>query len=362
MDYQPLRYIPEEQPLTEFRPVLIPRDLHPEPKPPLRPRRSFWRAISWPRVFLFLVLPAFLIAFGLSYAFGSPEGFPVGETLVVREGETLSGVTAELSERGALRMETLFKAAFVVFGGSKGLKAGDYYLLTAQGPVELAWRLTHADYRLQDVRVTIPEGLNVSEVAALIARQGAFARFDPAEFRRIAASKEGYLFPDTYHFLPNATAQDVMDAMTANFDRRIESVMAQLTVFGRDLDQVVKMASIIEEEARTEESRRTIAGILWKRLDMGMPLQVDAAFQKVNGKTRSEELTLDDLATQSPFNTYAVKGLPPTAIANPGLAAISATVRPIKTPYLFYLSDDDGNMHYAVTNEGHEQNKDKYLR
>lgn len=362
MDYQPLRYIPEEQPMTEFRPVLIPRDLHPDPEPPLRPRRSFWRVISWPRVFLFLVLPSFLLAFGISYAFGAPKGFPGGSTLVVEEGETLSGISAELSRIGAVRFDALFKAAFVAFGGTKGLKAGDYYLHSAQGPIELAWRLTHARYDLMDVRVTIPEGLNVSEIAALVAKQGSFARFDPAEFRKLATAKEGYLFPDTYHFLPNATAKDVLDAMLANFDRRLEPVMERLAAFGRGVDDVVRMASIIEEEARTEETRRTIAGILWKRLDVGMPLQVDAAFALVNGKTKSEELTLEDLATPSPYNTYVNKGLPPTPIANPGIAAILATVEPIKTPYYFYLSDDNGNMHYAITNEGHEANKDRYLR
>jgi UPF0755 protein len=121
------------------------------------------------------------------------------------------------------------------------------------------------------------------------------------------------------------------------------------------------MASIIEEEARTEETRRTIAGILWKRLDNGWPLQVDAAFAFVNGKKKSSELTVEDLAIKSPYNTYANKGLPPTPISNPGLDAISATIRPIATKYYFYLSDDDGNMHYAVTNAEHEANKAKYL-
>ena len=122
------------------------------------------------------------------------------------------------------------------------------------------------------------------------------------------------------------------------------------------------MASLIEEEARTEETRRIIAGILWKRLDKGMLLQVDSAFAFVNGEKDSKDLSLDDLKIESPYNTYLHKGLTPTPISNPGLDAIKATVEPIATKYYFYLSDDDGNMHYAVTHDEHVANKFIYLR
>ena len=117
----------------------------------------------------------------------------------------------------------------------------------------------------------------------------------------------------------------------------------------------------MEEEGRTTDVRRTIAGILWKRLDMGMPLQVDAAFLYINGKT-TFQLATSDLTVASPYNTYLNKGLPPTPITNPGLDAISATVTPIKTPYLYYLTDKNGVMHYAATYDGHLANKEKYLK
>jgi UPF0755 protein len=132
-------------------------------------------------------------------------------------------------------------------------------------------------------------------------------------------------------------------------------------VFGRPIKDIIKMASIVEEEARTEETRETIAGILWKRLDEGMPLQVDSAFAFVNGKKDSRYISTEDLAIDSPYNTYVHKGLPPTAISNPGLDSIKATVHPIKTKYYFYLSDDQGNMHYGATLDQHIENKQKYL-
>ena len=146
-----------------------------------------------------------------------------------------------------------------------------------------------------------------------------------------------------------------------NFNVKIKSIDDAIRAFKKPLKDIVIMASILEAEARTTETRRIIAGILWKRLDIGMPLQVDAAFQYIDGKT-TFQLATSDLETDSPYNTYTRKGLPPTPITNPGLDAILATITPIKTPYLYYLTDKDGKMHYAVTHEGHLANKEKYLQ
>ena len=121
------------------------------------------------------------------------------------------------------------------------------------------------------------------------------------------------------------------------------------------------MASILENEARLYESRQIVAGILWKRISLKIALQVDAAFKYINGKT-TEDLTLDDLKINSPYNTYNRLGLPPTPISNPGLLAIKAAVNPIKTQYLYFLSDKSGNMNYAITLEEHAENKWKYLK
>jgi UPF0755 protein len=120
------------------------------------------------------------------------------------------------------------------------------------------------------------------------------------------------------------------------------------------------MASIIEKEARTMEARQIIAGILWKRISIGMPLQVDVSFKYINGKV-TEDLTLADLKIDSPYNSYLYKGLPPTPIANPGLDSIKATIKPIKTDYLYFLSDKNGGMHYAKDYAEHLHNKELYL-
>jgi UPF0755 protein len=261
-----------------------------------------------------------------------------------------------------IRSQFVFKSFFVLFGGAKGLKAGDYYLDTPQNAVALAWRVTHSDYSLKNIKITIPEGWASSEIADHIAKEKRLAYFNKKEFLKISEKYEGYLFPDTYLFLPNVTAQNVVDAMLANYQKRIELLAPEIAAFKRPIKDVITMASIIEEEARTEESRRIIAGILWKRFDEKVLLQVDASFAFVNGKKASADLTLDDLKIDSPYNTYVYKGLPPGPISNPGLGSISATVRPIPTKYYFYLTDNDGNMRYGITHDEHVENKFKYLK
>jgi len=108
-------------------------------------------------------------------------------------------------------------------------------------------------------------------------------------------------------------------------------------IMGHTLEEIIIMASLIEGEAHTQEDREIISGILWKRLKLGLPLQVDASFAYVNGKT-TKELTTDDLKIDSPFNTYLYKGLPPTPISNPGLESIKAAIHPLATPYLYFLN------------------------
>jgi UPF0755 protein len=121
------------------------------------------------------------------------------------------------------------------------------------------------------------------------------------------------------------------------------------------------MASIIEKEAKGEEDRYFISGILWKRISKGIPLQVDAPFLYILGK-ESSELTRADLAINSPFNTYKNKGLTPSPIGNPGLESIKAAIKPKDSPYLYYLHDSDGNIHYAKTYTEHLKNINKYLK
>lgn len=129
---------------------------------------------------------------------------------------------------------------------------------------------------------------------------------------------------------------------------------------GHSLDEILTMASILEKEANKTADRKKIAGVLWHRIDIGMPLQTDATFPYYLGRN-TFEVTRTDLQTDHPYNTYTNKGLPPGPIGNPGLDSILAAAQPTKSNYIFFLSDRQGNFHYSVTYEGHLANKRRYL-
>ena len=148
--------------------------------------------------------------------------------------------------------------------------------------------------------------------------------------------------------------------MEDNFEAKINSLSAFATTT-RSKEDIIIMASILENETRTPEDRRIVSGILWKRLKLGMPLQVDASFVYVNGKN-TYELTANDLKIDSPYNTYKYQGLPPGPIGNPGLDSILAALNPTTTKYLYFLSSLDGKMYYAQTFEQHKKNRELYLK
>lgn len=173
---------------------------------------------------------------------------------------------------------------------------------------------------------------------------------------------EGYLFPDTYQFFGDATVPEVVSIVLKNFEKRLteEGIFNDIAVQKRSVHEVLTVASLLEREAVTFEDKRIVAGIIAERISRNMPLQIDASLMYVTGRG-SHLLTQDDLALDSPYNTYKFKGLPPGPIANPGIDSMKAALSPQKTPYLYYLSGSDGVIHYAKTFEEHKKNRQKYF-
>ncbi len=288
-----------------------------------------------------------------------PDDFPVGTPVEVSEGASLREIAASLENSRVVRSAFWLKNFVILLGGERNAQAGEYLFQKSAGVFSVAWTLARGRFGFDLLRVTIPEGTATGEIAALFSQR--FPKFSGEAFARAADRAEGYLFPDTYFFPSNVTAPEVVSAMRKNFEEKYALVAEGARAFGKSKSEVVIMASLLEEEARTTESRRIIAGILWKRLDLGMPLQVDAVFPFILGKN-TYQLSREDLAYDSPYNTYRYRGLPPGPITNPGLDALRTAVTPIVTPYLYYLSDHAGDMHYAQTFEEHVKNKERYLR
>lgn len=301
---------------------------------------------------------AFLLFSLYALIFTPPQHFPKGHIVAVDRGMTLEGVAQHFEKSGVVRSPLIFRSAVILLGGERRTHAGDYFFEEPAGVLSVAYRVAQGDFRLTPVVVRIPEGASAREIAAIL--EDSLDTFDTGLFLAYAAADEGYLFPDTYHFLPNATESEVYQALKDNFYRRTQEVKEEIARFGRPFDDVITMASIIELEGDDLETKRKIASVLWNRIGIGMALQVDASFVYILGKGTAQ-LSLEDLETDSPYNTYTHAGLPPGPISNPSLESILAAVTPIETDYLYYLADESGVTHFSKTFDEHTRKKARYL-
>jgi UPF0755 protein len=287
-----------------------------------------------------------------------PRDFPQHARLTIEEGATLGVVSDSLAQFHIIDSPLWFKLFVTIRSGERSIRAGEYLFDTKLDMLGVIKKLTHGDYGFALVKVTIPEGFSIRQIADVLAHK--LESFSTEKFVQLAREKEGYLFPETYTFATNADPQTVVNKMTQIFEQKIEPLKNEIASSKHSLKEITTMASLLEEEAKTPESRRIVSGILWNRIAISMPLQVDAAFLYINGKT-TYELTKQDLAINSPYNTYRNKGLPPTPISNPGFDSLDAAVHPTQSPYLYYLSERDGTMHYAKTYAEHLRNKARYI-
>lgn len=304
-------------------------------------------------------LLALALVGGYLFLFAAPSDFVPGTTVQIERGMSAPQISVVLGDSRIIAHPVLFRALLRITGESGNVQTGLYMFDNPQNLFSVMYRLVAGVYGISPARITFIEGVTLREAAALVA--SALPGISADDFLAITKGQEGYLFPDTYFFQPGIDAASVATSMRSNFDVKIESLASDITRSGRSLSDLVTMASIIEKEARTSEDMRTVSGILWNRIALSMPLQVDAVFGYIfNRNTYSPSPT--DLRVDSPYNTYTHVGLPPGPINNPGLEALTAAINPAKTEYLYYLTGNDGLMHYATTYAGHQSNLRKYLR
>lgn len=312
------------------------------------------RKISWSLV---LFVP-FIGIYLWSIAISPPEKFLRDTYIEIPKG-TLADTAIFLKEHSIIRSKTLFLFVVQRAGKEKGVQSGKYYFENPVDVFEIAKRVMSAEYGIKQKKITFPEGITTKEMAIILSKE--LPNFDDDTFQFLTKEKEGYLFPDTYFFHVNATSSEIISKMEETFLLRTVDLKQEAQEMERNWEKVVIIASLLEEEAATKADRKLVSGIIWKRLEMNMPLQIDATLGYVTGKG-SLELTINDLRSDSPYNTYTHKGLPPTPISNPGTDALTAALYQTASPYLYYLSDKNGTIHYAKTFEEHKLNKARYLR
>jgi UPF0755 protein len=226
------------------------------------------------------------------------------------------------------------------------LQNGVYKIGKGMNTAKIA-ELIHSG-KVQEYIVTIPEGWRVTQIDDLLTKKGIIKK---GEFAKVASTKEGYLFPDTYRLPVDGSAQSIMNIMLANFQKKTSDSKIDL--------RTITVASIVEREARADVDRPKIAGVYLNRLRIGMKLDSDPTIQY--GKGDWSSITKADYKNfQSPYNTYLHNGLPPTPICNPGFESIRAVLNPEKHDYLFFFSTKDGQTIYSKTYDEHLKNLQKY--
>ena len=315
---------------------------------------------SWPVV---LVVAVLLVGSSLysviQLLVAAPADFPIGEQLEIPAGSNVRTIATQLKDEGYIRSTTAFTGLAWQQGLARELKAGRYVFSEAKTVSDLLTRLTNGDYTSDLVRLTHIEGRRVEQLADSAA--AVLVNFDRSEFIALATPLEGRLFPDTYYIPDTFTAPQLVTLLETQFAQVTAALAEDIADHWLSLDEIIILASILEREANSVESKRTVSGILQNRLAIQMPLQADATLEYILEKPLSE-LTPDDLQIDTPYNTYLYNGLPPTPIGNPGQTAIEAVLHPNETDYFFYITGRDGNFYYAEDFDTHRQNIQRHLR
>lgn len=296
--------------------------------------------------------------------FGAPVRGADAEQFVIAVGE--SGKTVErLKAGGFIRNERAFVYALKREGGF--IKPGGYGISQAMSAWEIARILTRMPSALW---VTIPEGLRKEETAVILAATLGWSseekeKWITSDTDPDADHAEGVYFPDTYLIPRDEQPPATAERMRARFEEKFVPFAEEALRQNIRWVTVVKIASLLEREAAGYHDMPLIAGIIWNRLVKGMRLEIDATLQYARGDKGDgwwAPITPADKAIDSPYNTYKNKGLPPHPIANPGIAAINATLHPEDSECLFYLHDRLNRIHCAETYQGHKDNIERYLR
>ncbi len=333
------------------------------------------------RIFFFLAgiiiaasVVVFLVIRSDSQRAGGSERSEIRFTFEKNEG--VPSLAGRLEAAGLVRSEYAFLYFLWSEDAWKGLQAGDYLLSGKMTIPEIVGKFSRGETVQKGVKITFPEGWTAKEMAERLSENDLPGEeflelvMEPkpewrAEYPFLAdtpagSSLEGVLFPDTYFFSRDFGAEVIVTKMLANFSERMNEASDFFEKQGIRRYETLILASVLEAEVKTEGDRKMVADLFLRRIEAGMPLQSDATVRYVLGVTKVQH-SLDDIAIDSPYNTYKYKGLPPGPIGNPGLVSMRAAASPKVNPYWFFLNNPEtGETVFSVTFEEHVANKSKH--
>lgn len=312
---------------------------------------------------IFKTILALTAGFFILFVFLPGDLFSKKEVLFrVEKGEGSMEIADNLQKAGLIDWSHAFRLYVLISGQSGKLQAGIYDLNSGMNVPEISGIISEG--RIATDKFTIIEGWTLRDMANYFEEKGIFSGSDFLEITGSSMnphSLEGYLFPDTYLLAKESDAQDAVDLMKVNFQRKISPYLLEIEKQGKTVAEVITMASLIEKEVKTMEDKKIVSGILWKRIKYGYPLQIDASIAYIKGVSQWR-YSFEDTKIESPYNTYLNYGLPPGPISSPGLDSIEAALSPTESPYLYYLSTPEGETIYSRTLEEHNAAINEYLR
>jgi UPF0755 protein len=300
------------------------------------------------------------------------RGFSGSEQFVdLPPGSGSLTIGQRLVDGGVVRDLSTYRTALWMSGAGRRLKAGEYRFDRAMTPFEVIDKIARGDVYV--INVTFPEGLTIADMAKIFESHGVGAAASFVEAAKevglvhdldpAAKDLEGYLFPETYALSRHADAAKLVRLMVARFDRVFTPELRQAAAArGFTARQAVTLASIVEKETAKPDERPLVAAVYATRLRIGMPLQCDPTviYALAKAGRYSGNIHKDDLAFDSPYNTYRYPGLPPGPIASPGRGSLEAAVHPADADYLYFVSRNDGSHEFARTLDEHNRNVQKY--
>jgi UPF0755 protein len=321
------------------------------------------KSVKLAKLFGFLFLISVFIVLSAMWKItdlnSAPSDFPNHKEIVIEQGTDVKTITEILDDQGVVKSKELLYYVLVLFHDPTTIKASTYIFENPLTTLEIAKKLAEGDFDTDLIRFTHFEGERVTQVAERASK--IFTDFNKEEFIEVAEPLEGKLFPETYFVPSTFTDEEMFTLLRETFEENISALTTKIEEHPLTLDEILVLASIIEREANTVESKKLVSSVLQNRMEIGMALQADASIEYVLSKPLSE-LTPEDLKIDSPYNTYLYRGLPPTPIGNPGIDAIGAVLEPTESNYFYYITGNDGEFYFAETYRQHLFNIEKFLR
>ena len=333
-------------------------------------------------VFFIVCAIIFLFFIYAIYIPKSPSDSPL-VVYTIQKGMNSKSIAFDLESQGIINNSLFFRAYVIIFGQWPSLQAGSYDVSPSMSISSIVKKFVSGD--VKKIYITIIEGWNLQDISEYFEKEKLYLKTDFLDLTNPSTSSgqgkdwsqdidflkdkpknltlEGYIFPDTYQIAFGLTLDKLLETILDNFDKKLtQELRKEISLQKKSIFQIITMASIIEKEVILLEDKKIVAGILWKRINAGIPLQVDATINYITGKN-DPGVSIKDTTIDSPYNTYKYYGLPKGPISNPGMDSILAAIYPTKTDYWYYLSaDDTGKTIFSKTLDEHNIAIAKYLR